>query len=112
MKNFYDPAKLDCRTEERVRRIVDLSRRRDRILEAPTLDLEALAVLAADYEAAHMPCTAAELRRRLEYYRVKRRLMSNGEKKPPKGGSTTGRPHFPERLATEQCRPWSGDPIN
>jgi hypothetical protein len=55
MKNFCDPAKLDCRAEERVRRIVDLSRRRDRILEAPEMDLEGLAVLAADYEAAHMP---------------------------------------------------------
>jgi len=71
MKNFYDPAKLDCRTEEHVRRIVDLSHRRDRILEAPTLDLEALAVLAAYYDAGNMPCAAAELRRRLEYYREK-----------------------------------------
>jgi hypothetical protein len=53
MKNFYDPTKLDCRTEERVRRIVDLSRRRDRILEASMLDLEALAVLAADYEGQY-----------------------------------------------------------
>ena len=69
MKNFYDPAKLDCRTEERVQRIVDLSRRRDRILEAPVLDLEALAVLATDYEAANMPCAAADLQRRLEQYR-------------------------------------------
>ena len=33
------------------------------------LDLEALSVLAADYEAANMPCASAELRRRLEYYR-------------------------------------------
>jgi hypothetical protein len=68
MKNFYDPAKLDCRTEERVRRIVDLSRRRDRILEGPMLDLEALAVLAGDYEAARMPCAAAELRKRFDWY--------------------------------------------
>ena len=69
MKNFSDSAKLDCRTEERIRRIVDLSRRRDRILEAPTLDLGALAALAADYEAANMPCAAADLRKRVEYYR-------------------------------------------
>jgi hypothetical protein len=69
MKNFYDPAKLDCRTEERVRRIVDLSRRRDHILEAPMLNLEGLAILAADYEAANMIRMAADLRRRLEHYR-------------------------------------------
>jgi hypothetical protein len=31
--------KLDCRKEERVRRIVDLSLRGDRILEAPGLHL-------------------------------------------------------------------------
>jgi hypothetical protein len=36
MKNFYDPAMLDYRTEERVRRIVELSRQRDRILKAPS----------------------------------------------------------------------------
>jgi len=68
MKNFYDPAKLDCRTEERVRRIVELSRRRDQILLSPFLDLEALEVLAADYEATHMSNMAADLRRRLEWY--------------------------------------------
>jgi hypothetical protein len=55
--------------EERIRKIVDLSRRRDRILEAPEMDLEALQALAADYEAAHMPCAAEELRRRVEWYR-------------------------------------------
>jgi hypothetical protein len=68
MKNFYDPMKLDSRTEECVRAIVDLSRRRALILEAPKMDLEALCVLAADYEAANMPCAAAELRRRCNYY--------------------------------------------
>jgi hypothetical protein len=71
MKDFYDPAKLDCRTEERVKRIVDLSRRRDCILEAPMLDLDGLAVLAADYEAANMPCAAKDLWGRLEWYRSK-----------------------------------------
>jgi hypothetical protein len=30
--------------------------------------LEKLSVLAADYEAANMPCAAAELKRRLEHY--------------------------------------------
>jgi hypothetical protein len=44
------------------------AQRRAHILEAPKLDLEALRVLAADYEAANMPC-AVELRWRLEYYR-------------------------------------------
>ena len=61
MKNFNSSTKLDRRTEERVRRIVDLSRRRDRTLEA-------LAALAWDYEAARMPCAAADLRKRLEWY--------------------------------------------
>jgi hypothetical protein len=59
----------DRRMEERVQLIVDLARRRDRILESPELDLVALAVLAADYEAAGLPGAAADLRRRLEWYR-------------------------------------------
>jgi len=71
MKNFY-AQKLDRRTEERVQMIVNLSRQRDRILEAPELDLEALAILAADYVAANMPCAAADLRRRLEWYQEKK----------------------------------------
>jgi hypothetical protein len=66
MTVIYQSTKLDCRTEERVRRIVDLNRQGDRILEAPRLDLEALAVLAADYEAANMPSMAAEMRMWLE----------------------------------------------
>ena len=41
-------------TEARVQMIVNLSRRRDRILEAPEMDLEALAILAANYDAANM----------------------------------------------------------
>ena len=57
------------RLQERILLIVDLSRRRDHILEAPELDLEALANLATDYEAADMPSAAADLRRRLDYYR-------------------------------------------
>jgi hypothetical protein len=57
MKNFCGPAK-----------IVELSRRRDRILEATMLDLEALAILAGDYEAANMPCAATELQELLENY--------------------------------------------
>jgi hypothetical protein len=55
----------------------DLSRRRDRILKAPEMDLEALSALAADYEAAIMPCTAADIRRRLEYYWEKKRLVNS-----------------------------------
>ena len=53
MKNFYNSTKLDRRTEERVRRIVDLSRRRDSILEVSQIDLEALVELAVDYAAAN-----------------------------------------------------------
>ena len=45
-----------------------MSRRRDRILEEPEMDLEALAILAADYEAANMPSATADLRRRMEWY--------------------------------------------
>jgi hypothetical protein len=63
--------KLDCRTEERVRRIVDLSRRRECVLDAREVDLDALAILAADYEAEPMPQAAAELRKRLEHYQDK-----------------------------------------
>jgi hypothetical protein len=66
---LFEPAELDARTEERVQGILDLNHRRDHILEAPVLDLEGLAILAADYEAANMPSMAADLRRRLEHYR-------------------------------------------
>jgi hypothetical protein len=77
-------AKPDSRMEERLRVIVDLSRRRDRILESPELDLEALAILAADYAAANLPCAAADLRRRVEWYRIS--LGENSEeRKPPLG---------------------------
>jgi hypothetical protein len=31
-------------------------------------------VLAADYEAANMPCAAAELRRRVKYYQEEAQL--------------------------------------
>jgi len=47
---------------------VELSRRLHRILESPELNLQALEELAVDYEAANMPCAAAELRRRLKHY--------------------------------------------
>jgi hypothetical protein len=33
------------------------------------MDLEALEILAANYEAANMPSAAANLQRRLEHYR-------------------------------------------
>ena len=56
MRNFYDPAKLDCRTEERVWRIVELSCRRDFILEARSarelekeLGRDVLCPVALDY---------------------------------------------------------------
>jgi hypothetical protein len=61
--------KTDQRLERRIEMIVDLGIRRDRILEKHELDLEALAALAADYEAADLPAAAADLRRRLEWYR-------------------------------------------
>ena len=57
--------------EEQIRKIVGLSRRRDQILNVPELDLEALRVLVEDYEEANMPCAAAELRRRLDWYQKK-----------------------------------------
>ena len=60
----------DPRLEQRLRQIVDLVHGRDRILEIPELDLEALVRLAADYEVARLPFAAADLRRRLEWYRA------------------------------------------
>jgi hypothetical protein len=69
MNNFYDPPKLDRRMEQRIRVIVELGRRRDRLLERRVLDLVELASLVDDYAAAGMPCAAAALRGRLEHYR-------------------------------------------
>jgi hypothetical protein len=43
----------------------------DKILQSPELDLDALAQLVADYEAADLIYTTADLRRRLEWYRGK-----------------------------------------
>ena len=63
--NFYASSEKERKLEKRIQRIVDLNCRRDQILEAHRLDLEGLAVLATDYEAANMPRMAAELRRRL-----------------------------------------------
>ena len=64
--------KSDRRMEQRIQGIAELGRRRDRILEAPAMDLDALAALVADYEAADMPSAAASLRRRLDHYRLTR----------------------------------------
>jgi hypothetical protein len=61
--------KPDPRLQARLCILVELGRRRDRILESPILDLPALAALVADYIAADMPCAAAALSRRLDYYR-------------------------------------------
>ena len=61
--------KVDPGLQERIRIIVKLGRWRDRILESPELDLEALAQLVEDYEEVEMACAAAALRRRLEWYR-------------------------------------------
>jgi hypothetical protein len=63
--------RVSPRMKERMRVIVELGRRRDRILEAPVLELEALEELVGDYEKAEMTCAAAALRRRLEWYRGK-----------------------------------------
>jgi hypothetical protein len=66
--NFSSASKKNREIERRIQRIVDLSRRREQILGVAEVDLEALAILTADYEATHMYCIAADLRRRLEYY--------------------------------------------
>lgn len=70
MRNF-EPAKFDSRLEERMAIIVVLGRRRDQILLSSFLDLKALEELVADYEFADMPCAAASLRKRLEWYRAR-----------------------------------------
>ena len=62
---------LRRKEEEQIQKIVGLGRRRDQILNVPELDLEALRVLVEDYEAANMPCAAADLRRRLVWYLAK-----------------------------------------
>ena len=48
---------------------------------AAKLDLQALVELAADYEAANMPSAAADLRRRLEWYRVSLGEINSGERR-------------------------------
>ena len=53
----------------RLKLIAQLGHRRARILEQPERDLEALEALVADYEAAGLIYAAADLRRRLEWYR-------------------------------------------
>ena len=63
--------KADAPLQERMRVIARLGRRRDRLLESPELDLQALERLVKDYEAAEMVCAAQALRRRLEWYRGK-----------------------------------------
>ena len=52
---FYLLAKLDQWAEKRIQVMVKLSRRGDRILETPNLDLHTLKVLAADFVAAKRP---------------------------------------------------------
>jgi hypothetical protein len=70
MKNF-ESAKFDHRLEERMKLVVVLGRRRDQILLSPVVDLNALEQLVEGYESAKMPCAAASLRKRLEWYRVR-----------------------------------------
>ena len=70
--NSMARARIRRRKEkEQIQKIVGLGCRRDQILNVPELDLEALRVLVEDYEAANMPSAAAELRRRLEWYKAK-----------------------------------------
>ena len=69
--NFSTASKKNREIEQRIQRIVDLSRRRDQILGVAEVDLAALAILAADYEAANMPSMATDLRRRMEWYLAK-----------------------------------------
>jgi hypothetical protein len=66
LKQWYKPTP---RLDQRMRQIAELGRLRDRLLESPVLDMPALEQLAADYEAAGLPSSAASLRRRLEWYR-------------------------------------------
>jgi hypothetical protein len=54
--------------EDKLFLMAALSRRRDRLLECPALDLRALRALMEDYEAAGLECGAADLRRRVEWY--------------------------------------------
>ena len=68
--NFSTASKKNREIEQRIQRIVDLSRRRDQILGVAEVDLEALAILAADYEAVHMLRMATDLRR-MEWYLAK-----------------------------------------
>ena len=72
--NSMAKARIERRKEqERIQKIVGLGRRRDQILNVPELDLEALRILTEDYEAADMTCAAADLRRRLNWYRKMKR---------------------------------------
>ena len=61
-------AKQDPGTDARIRLIAELAGSRDRLLEAPQLDLAAMALLLNDYESAGLLSCAADLRRRLEHY--------------------------------------------
>jgi hypothetical protein len=62
--------------EARILLIADLGIRRDRLLESPVLDLEALRRLAQDYESAGLECAAADIRRRVKWYETVRRDLS------------------------------------
>ncbi len=57
--------------QERLCRMAELARRRDRLLESEWLDLKELQRLVEDYEAADMICAEEDLRRRLEWYQAK-----------------------------------------
>jgi hypothetical protein len=66
--------KTDPQSEARLRLIADLGCRRDKILQSPELDLQALAQLLTDYESADLIYATADLRRRLEWYRGQEKI--------------------------------------
>jgi hypothetical protein len=67
---ILDYPKLNHPTEERVQAIVDLSRRRDPILDASEMDLEGLTLLAVGYETANRPRAAVDLQRRMDWHKT------------------------------------------
>jgi hypothetical protein len=78
MKNF-EPAEFNSRLERQIAKIEILRRRRDRILEAPNMDLEVLAVLAADFEADSMLCEAASSKFDVSFHFVRPLAMMNNQ---------------------------------
>jgi hypothetical protein len=91
--NFSTASKKNREIEQRIQRIVDLSRRRDQILGVAEVDLDALAILAADYEAAHLHRIAVELRIKLNWYQG--RSGKRGREKVESDGAATTASRLP-----------------